>query len=197
MQLIYSPLTKNLCYTNKQAIEVKGLMIHSVGCAQPDPTSVWVKEEGQGWNTSDVQVCVHAFISASDGVVYQTLPWNYKAWHCGGDFNNSYIGVEMCESDAINYINGSEYGAATIEVTDSNKAQADAKKAYDAAVELFASLCVLYKLNPQSGETIVSHYIAGKEGKASDHLDPEHYWKQLGLSYTLEGFRDDIASYMK
>ena len=27
---------------------------------------------------------VHAFIDANDGVVYQVLPWTFRAWHCGG-----------------------------------------------------------------------------------------------------------------
>ena len=35
MQIVKSYLTKNPCYKEKRTINIKGLMLHSVGCPQP------------------------------------------------------------------------------------------------------------------------------------------------------------------
>lgn len=46
--------------------------------------------------------CVHAFIGKlKDGSIatYQTLPWNHRVWHAGGDANNTHIGFEICEDN--------------------------------------------------------------------------------------------------
>ena len=45
MKLIESILTNNPCYTAGKKIVVKGLMLHSVGCAQPK-ASVFINS----WN---------------------------------------------------------------------------------------------------------------------------------------------------
>ena len=197
MTLIESYLTKNPCYTanvNKAdnrytTFQVRGpvgLMLHSVGCAQPN-AQVFIK----GWNKESYdKACVHAFIDANSGTVYQTLPWNYRGWHCGGSGNNTHCGIEMCESGYITYINGYQFT-----VSDKTKAQADAKRAYKAAVELFAMICTLYDLDPLT--QILSHKEGYAKGIASDHGDPEHYWKGLGMSYTMNGFRNDVKDAMK
>ena len=158
-------------------------MLHSVGCAQPSgPT--WCRIYATNPNA-----CVHAFIDANDGIVYQTLPWNHRGWHGGGSSNDTHIGVEMCESAYITYTTG-----ASFTVNDKTKAVADAKRAYNSAVELFASLCKQYNLNPLASGVIVSHSEGYRRGIASNHADPEHYWTQLGLSYTMDGFRKDVQS---
>lgn len=36
MKLVQSILTKNDCYKSGRKITVKGLMLHSVGCSQPN-----------------------------------------------------------------------------------------------------------------------------------------------------------------
>lgn len=72
-------------------------MLHSVGCPQPS-ANVFIKQ----WNKSGIQKCVHAFIEAN-GDVYQTLPWDHRGWHAGGNANNTHIGVEMCEPSTIKY----------------------------------------------------------------------------------------------
>ena len=56
-------------------------------------------------------MAVHAFVQA-DGTCYQTLPWNYRAWHAGGSANNSHIGIEMTESDCVKYITGSSFACS-------------------------------------------------------------------------------------
>ena len=102
MKLVQSILTKNPCYTAGRKINVKGLMLHSVGCPQPK-ASVFINS----WNSASYdRACVHAFIDANDGTVYQTLPWNHRGWHGGGSSNNTHIGVEMCEPACIKYTSG-------------------------------------------------------------------------------------------
>ena len=192
MKLVKSILTKNPCYTAGKKITVKGLMLHSVGCPQPR-ASVFISN----WNRADYDnVCVHAFIDGNDGTVYQTLPWNHRGWHCAsgkkGSGNNTLIGVEMCEPACIKYTGGS-----TFTCSDLATAKAVAKRTYEAAVELFAMLCKEYGLNPIADGVIISHAEGHNRGIASNHGDPEHLWRQLGMGYTMEGFRKDVKAVMK
>jgi len=200
MNLIKRFLTKNPCYTanvNKadsrytefQKNGPKGLMLHSVGCAQPS-AMVFINN----WdNANYTYSCVHGIIDANTGDAYQCLPWNYRGWHGGGSSNNTHVGVEMCESGYIKYDNDKDYSKFSI--TNKAKAQADCARAYNTAVELFASICKQYNLNPLTD--IVSHYEGGKMGIASGHGDPEHYWRGLGMPYTMDGFRADVKKAME
>lgn len=187
MKIVESILTKNPCFTANRKITVKGLMLHSVGCPQPS-ASVFVKN----WNSSSHNSsCVHAFIDGNDGTIYQTLPWNHRGWHAGGSANNTHIGVEMCEPSCIKYV-----GGANFTCSDVTTAKAVAKRTYDAAVELFAKLCKDYNLNPTADGVIISHSEGYKRGVASGHADPEHLWKQLGLSFTMNTFREAVRAKM-
>lgn len=193
MNIKESYVTKNKCYSSNRTIKVKGLMLHSIGCAQ-SRAEVLVKN----YNTptpNGQSVCVHAFIDSNDGTVYKILPWDHRGWHCGsgknGSFNNTHIGIEMCESEFIKYTSGSGFT-----IRDKNAAEKHANTAYSAAVELFAMLCKEYNLDPLEEDVIVSHSEGHSKGKASNHADPEHYWKGLGLSYTMDGFRNDVKKAM-
>lgn len=183
MNLVQSILTKNPCYTAGRKITVKGLMLHSVGCSQPK-ASVFINS----WNSASyTNACVHGFIDGNDGTVYQTLPWNHRGWHAGGDANNTHIGVEMCEPACIKYT-----GGASFTCSDTATAKAVAKRTYEAAVELFAMLCKEYGLNPLTD--IISHKEGHAKGIASNHGDPEHLWKGLGMSYTMDTFRQAVKA---
>lgn len=185
MKLVQSILTKNPCYTAGRKITVKGLMLHSVGCSQPK-ASVFINS----WNSASYSnACVHGFIDGNDGIVYQTLPWNHRGWHAGGDANNTHIGVEMCEPACIKYT-----GGASFTCSDTATARAVAKRTYEAAVELFAMLCKEYGLNPLTD--IISHKEGHAKGIASNHGDPEHLWKGLGMSYTMDTFRQAVKAKM-
>lgn len=187
MKLVQSILTKNPCYTSGRKITVKGLMLHSVGCPQPK-ASVFINS----WNSASYdRACVHGFIDGNDATVYQTLPWNHRGWHCGGSGNNTHIGVEMCEPACIRYTSGSNFTCS-----DTATARAVAKRTYEAAVELFAMLCKQYGLNPMAGGVIVSHREGHSRGIASNHGDPEHLWTQLGMGYTMDGFRKAVRAAM-
>ena len=157
-------LTKNRCYTNAIKIKPKGLMLHSVGCAQPK-AEVFIKQ----FNNATISKCVHAFIDANTGVVYRTLPWNYKAWHCGGSGNSTHIGIEMCEPPKNG---GKEY----------------VDRVYQSAVVLFAELCTKYELDPM--KDIISHAEGHKKGIASNHGDPDHLFRKYG--YSMDQFRKDV-----
>lgn len=186
MNIRINYLTKHPNYTQKKPLTVKGLMLHSVGCAQPS-AEAFVKN----WNKASMSKGVHAMIDANTGDVWQLLPWSYKAWHCGSSANSTHIGVEMCESSYIKYTTG-----ASFTIKDKAKAQAHAKATYNAAVELFAFLCRSYKLDPLKKGVIISHNEGRIMGVASGHVDPEHYWKGLGLAYTMDGFRKDVYNAM-
>ncbi|MDE7220147.1 MAG: N-acetylmuramoyl-L-alanine amidase [Oscillospiraceae bacterium] len=185
MKLVESFLTKNPCYTTGRKITVRGLMLHSVGCPQPK-APVFI----QDWNRSNFKsACVHAFIDGNDGTVYQTLPWDHRGWHCGASGNNTHIGVEMCEPACIKYTGGS-----TFTCSDTATARAVAQRTYQAAVELFAMLCQKYGFDPLGDGVILSHREGHSRGIASNHGDPEHLWTQLGLPYTMDGFRADVKA---
>lgn len=201
MNILEKYLTRNPCYqANVNKMDSRyvtfqergplGLMLHSVGCAQPSAEAFWKR-----WNNESYdRACVHAFIDATTGDVWQCMPWNFRAWHCGsgknGSANNTHVGVEMCESKWISYYNGYQF-----EIIDRTKAVEDCVRAYKAAVELFAHLCILYSLDPDTA--ILSHKEGSKKGIASDHGDPEHYWTGLGMNYTMNTFRAAVKQQMK
>ena len=182
MNIVQNFLTKNDCYKTNRTITVKGLMIHSVGCSQPN-ASVFLKN----WDRSGLEACVHAFIDGNTGTVYQTLPWNHRGWHGGGSSNNTHIGVEMCEPSTIKYTSGANF-------TDQNPTKTNevVMRTYNAAVELFAYLCKEYNLNPLTD--ITGHKEGHTKGIASNHGDPDHLWFKFGLS--MDGFRKAVQAQM-
>lgn len=186
MEIKQCYLEKNPCYGAGVKIGVKGLMLHSVGCPQPS-AQVFIKK----WNSPDAKVCVHGFIDGDTGEAFQTLPWDYRGWHCGGSGNKTHIGVEMCEPKCIKYT-----GGASFTCSDREQALAVVKRTYDTAVKLFAQLCRQFGLDPLVSGVIVSHSEGHSRGIASGHADPEHLWRQLQTGYTMDGFRQDVKAAM-
>lgn len=187
MEIVQSIMKNNPCYKAGKRITVKGLMLHSVGCPQPSAETFirnWDKPEQE-------RACVHAFIDGNTGKVYQTLPWDHRAWHAGGSANNTHIGVEMCEPSCIKYT-----GGATFTCTDQTAAMEVIKRTYDAAVELFAFLCQEYHLDPLADGVVISHKEGHDRGIASGHGDPNHLWNGVQSGYTMEGFRKDVKAAM-
>lgn len=136
---------------------------------------------GTAWNKNNVDVCVHAFIGKlANGEIatVQTLPWNYKGWHCGkgkrGSANNTHISVEMCE-DAL---------------TDANYFN----KVYKEAVEFAAYICQLYNFDPLKDGVLIGHYEGYQRGVASNHADPRNWLPRFGKS--MDTFRQDVAAKM-
>lgn len=188
MEIIESILRGNPCYKAGKKIEVKGLMLHSVGCPQPS-AQVFIKM----WNNPKAKrACVHAFIDGNTAEVYQTLPWDHKAWHCGGSANGTHIGVEMCEPACIRYKSGTSF-----DCSDRETAMKVVRRTYDAAVELFTYLCKKFDLNPLEDGVIISHKEGHDRGWASGHGDPDHLWESMDCDYTMNGFRQAVAAAMR
>lgn len=196
MKLIKDFTTKNPCYkynvnkidsryTNFQKNGPKGLMLHSIGVGQNKASVI-----ANNFNSSGAGAAVHAVLQ-EDGTVIQCMPWNYRLWHCGGAANNTHIGVEMTEPDCIKYTGGSTFKCSNV-----SRAKQQVKGTYKTAVELFAYLCKRYNLDPMKKGVILSHAEGYKKGVASNHGDPEHLWKQLGMGYTMDGFRKDVKAAM-
>ena len=174
-------LTKNECYKAGRKITPKGIMVHSTGANNPNLKRYVGPDDGllgknqynNHWNQprpDGRRVCVHAFIwKLNDGSIatYQTLPWNHRGWHAGGDANNTHIGIEICEDNLTDktYFN----------------------KVYKEAVELAVYLCKQYKLTEKN---IIGHYEGYQKKIASNHGDPRHWFSKHGKS--MDTFRADV-----
>ena len=190
IKITRSYLTNSPCYKSKRTITVQGLMLHSVGCNQPN-AQVFIKN----WNNSSCQVGVHAF--ADETGIFETLPCRetsgkaHRAWHCGsgskGSANNTHISLEMTEPSCIKYVGGSTFTCSNIP-----KAQEHVRKVTQNAVEYFAMLCIFHNLNPLGKNVIISHAEGHDLGIASGHSDPSHLWKQLNMDYNMDKFRQDV-----
>lgn len=186
MEIIEAYATQNKCYQIGTPLKPRGIMLHSIGCPQPN-ASVMAQNYNQ-YRPNGQSVCVHAFVQR-DGTVYQTLPWTVQAWHCGGSANGTHIGIEMTEPASIAYT-----GGASWRDLDPAATEAHVRGTYAAAVELFADLCNQFDLNPLEDGVIISHAEGAARGIASAHADPTHLWRAFGL--TMDGFRADVAASM-
>ena len=178
MEIVQAYATKNRCYQVATPLTPQGIMLHSVGCAQPS-AAVFARSFNQ-YQPGGASVCVHA-VAQADGTVYQLLPWEMRGWHCGGSANSTHIGVEMTEPSAgMTYAEAAEQIAGT----------------YRTAVELFAALCKKYGLDPVRDGVIIGHAEGHRRGVASNHADPELLWRTYDMGYTMDGFRRDVAEAM-
>lgn len=141
----------------------------------------------QSWNQPGVKACVHGFIDANTGAVYQTLPWTCRGWHGGGSSNNTHIGVEMCEPASIRYTSGANF-------LDQDPAATEA-----AVLRTYGHrrgpLCpAVPDLFPgPSGRWRHSLPPRGPPaGHRHNHGDPEHLWSPFGL--TMDIFRQAVSA---
>ena len=174
-------LTENECYKVGQKIKAKGIMVHSTGANNPylrryigpDDGLLGENQYNNHWNQhrpGGKQVCAHAFIGKiKNGSIatYQTLPWEHRGWHAGGDANDSHIGFEICEDN----LSDSSYFSAV----------------YKEATELCAHLCKLYGLTEND---IIGHYEGYQKKIASNHGDPRHWFSRHGKS--MDTLRADV-----
>ena len=111
--------------------------------------------------------------------VVQTLPWNWRGWHCGkgskGSANNTHIAFEICEDG----LQDASYFNAV----------------YQTAVELTADLCKQYGLDPQADGVVICHSEGHTRGIASNHGDVMHWFPIHGKN--MDTFRADVARMMK
>lgn len=187
MEIIEAYATQNKCYQIGTPLKPRGIMLHSIGCPQPN-ASVMAQSYNQ-YRPNGQSVCVHAF-AQRDGKVYQTLPWTVQAWHCGGSANGTHIGIEMTEPASIVYTG---HGAEWRDL-DPTATETHVRGTYAAAVPLFAQLCAQFGLDPLADGVIISHAEGRMRGVASPHADPAHLWNAFGL--TMDMFRRDVYNAM-
>ncbi len=179
-------LTKNPCFQANEKLNVQGIMIHSVGVPVAD-ASCFIRQ----WDRKEfTRACVHAFIDAKTGNVHQCLPWQCRAWHCGGQANNTHIGIELCEPETIRYVDSHHWEDISPE-----KTKQTVDFTYRSAVNICAFLCRRFNLNPLADGVILSHSEAHARKWASNHADVEHLWNPLGL--TTNHFRQEVMATMK
>ena len=186
MKITQCYLTQNDCYKAGRKITPSGIVVHSTGANNPNLCRYVAPDDGvlgknkynNHWNRRGLSKCVHAFIGkAADGsvMVYQTLPWDHRAWGVAsgnkGSYNNSHIQFEICED---NLSNADYY-----------------KKAFAVAAELCAYLCKEYSI-PVSN--VVGHYEAYAAGYGNNHGDPRNWQKKHGDS--MDAFRGRVAALM-
>jgi len=168
MKIIQNYLTNNNCYKKAQYLKPFGIMIHST--ATP---GVMAKNYLKAWNVDKPNgnsVCVHGFLDNT--AFYQTLPWDYRAWHCGGNGNNTLIGFEICEPK--NYADKNYFNVVR-----------------EYAIELCVYLCRKFGLSPDSITTHCEGYQRYGSSYASNHSDIHHWWKKYH-NYTIDDFRADV-----
>lgn len=195
--------TNSTCYKSTVTMEVKGVLLHSTGCNNPNikryvqPTegasdydemiSIIGKNTGRNdWNHIYKRAGLNAWIGKlADGTVaaVQTMPWNYRPWGCGkgrnGSCNNGWIQFEICEDDLSDesYFN----------------------EVYKEAVELTAYLCKMFGLNPNgvvptngvSVPVLTCHADAHRLGFGDNHGDINHWFPKFGKS--MKTVREDVA----
>lgn len=182
MKLVERYLTNNPCYNSKRNIVVKGLMISTVGAAQPSAKVLVHNADRKSYSNG----CMHAYIDAADGTVYQALPWTKRGAHSGGKANDTHIGILLCEPGEIKYLKPGVFEL----IGDRTKAIAAVERAYKSAVELCAQLCVQFNLDPMTA------ICSTKEGQAKSMStgkgDPEILWRGLETGNSMTGFRSDV-----
>lgn len=160
----------------------RGVMVHSTGAnnpnlrryVQPDDGLLGKNPNENDWNRPGLDVAVHAFIGLTqtgDVAAYQILPWEYRAWHCGGDANDTHVSFEICE-DALN-----------------DRAYLD--RTYQVVIELTAELCRKFGLDPLAPGVVIDHAEGAELGIASNHADVDHWWSRFGM--TMDDFRAGVA----
>lgn len=185
MKLIKKFVTNNMHYKNNRIIDVKGFVLHSVGCPQPNP-DVFVK------NFGTAKYLTQIVIGASKA--YEVLPCMQTkgkavfCWHVG-NANSWTIGAEMTEPSTIKYTSGANW-------VDLNptKTKAHVLATYKNAVDIFAQLCTFHGKDPLADGVILSHSECYKRGIGTGHADVEHIWNKFGL--TMNQFRKDVKAAM-
>ncbi|MGR6836745.1 N-acetylmuramoyl-L-alanine amidase [Syntrophomonas erecta] len=175
-------MTRNDCYTAGRKITPKGIMVHST--ATPGVMAAdWFSRWNKSYKVGEInhQACVHAFVD--DKEIWQHLPWNHRGWHAGGKANDTHIGIELCEPG------GFSYSGSTMVGYDVKKNEAYFRAAWKNAVDLCIFLCKQYGLTEKY---ILGHAEGHRQGIASNHADPLHWYPKHGES--MDTFRTAVKA---
>ena len=187
LEIIQAYFTKHRSYQGKRRnITPVGILVHSTGAVNRElrryvdaPERLGKNLYNNHWNKSTASKSVHGFIGydkAKKVIVAETLPPDRACWGCGGGKKGSYnydphayLQFELCQG--------------------SNTDSAYYWEAIGVAEEYFAHLCRQYGW---SAAQITSHKEACAAGYASNHGDPEHWWKAVKSGLTMKSFRRDV-----
>lgn len=142
-----------------------------------------------------VEKAVHAFIGTlADGsyAVCKNLEYTQPVWAAYKGPNGSYDGRLWTSSGQIA---GGLLHVQFEMIEDSAGDLSHCHNLYWTAVEFCAYLCRQYPSIRL--DNIVSHREAALRGYASDHGDPENYWRRCGADYTMDGFRADVRAMLE
>ena len=182
-------MKKNPCWTGEhRTIRPKGIMVHST--AEPGKRA---KEWYDEWNRSVAdggkEVSVHAFVDDKD--IYEYLPWERRAWHCGRAYtggptcNDTHISIEMCEPLSIVYDDEHK------KIVSYDPADPENKRYFANALKNMVDLCAyLVEKFDIKIENVICHAEGFRQGKASNHADVEHWWPLHGV--TMDMFRQMV-----
>lgn len=193
VKIINKYITHNPYYNDGRYLtgsNFKGFFLHSVGCSQPDPMVFINNWNRPGYTNAGVNGFIGSDAAYITAPCLETKGKVKRMPHAGSPANNYYIGFEMCEPDCIHYTRGAKFT-----ISDRAAARSYVTKTYNNAVALFAKLCEFHGKNPLQDGVILSHAEGAARGIATNHGDPEHLWKGLGMNYTMDTFRRDVASY--
>lgn len=168
METFRKYLTNNKCYKVGAKLKPVGIMLHSTACK-----GVKAKTFLKSWNTETPNgrlVCVHGFLDNTG--FYQTLPFDMRAWHCGGNGNNTHIGFEICEPK--------DYA---------DKEYFEIVKKY--AIDVCITLIKEFNLSVNDITCHCEAYQKNGAKFASNHSDIDHWWKKY-FNYTMDNFRQDV-----
>ncbi|MBQ1280848.1 MAG: N-acetylmuramoyl-L-alanine amidase [Oscillospiraceae bacterium] len=175
--------TGNRRYRAAEPLRPVGAVLHSIGVPQPRAQVL-----RDAWQRDASPYVTHYVLD--DTEILHCMPDNFKCWHVGSPGNDRFLGIEMCEPREITYTSGAGFTAR-----DPEAAQRYAAACRERAIRLLAKLCRDNGWDP--AEAIWTHgELARRKLSNTDHADPEHLWKGLGMDYGLSQLRRDVAAAM-
>lgn len=161
VKIVKDYYTKNRCFTNNRNYKKSGGIVHTT--ATP---GVMAEDWKRRWNNQSTAKAVTAFLD--DSVVVECMPYDRQIWHVGTTKGNNYfLGFEICEDNdfSVGYFNGA------------------IRNAIEYAVHIS-------RIKGWTGKDWLGHNEAHRKGFASNHGDPEVYFRRFG--YSMEQFRKDV-----
>lgn len=166
-------MTENDCYKTARKNQLKGIMVHSTGCAYV-PASGWFSR----WNKPGIEKCVHAFVDDKEVWVY--LPYEMGAWHSGtggaNPANIDHIAFEMVEPGP---------GASSPSYSPA-RYEAYTKACIANAVDYCVMLCRQFGF---TAADITSHYEGYKRGSPPTTAIPNTGLTSTGTAWTCSAAR--------
>ena len=132
--------------------------------------------------------CPH-YIIDNNGVIYQTLPVNYKGKYCGGIVDKGYIQIVVDEPIGIKYTTKNKFT-----VPDLKRAKGQETSIYKSLIELCSYLCITFKIDPIQENNIISQFEGHNRKLCSDYPGIDHIWNELNTEYTMIKLRRDVLN---